>query len=125
MSMSKMRDTISQIAAETIRSSSPCAIMYGKVKSISPLQISIGQRLTLDEQFLILTSNVKDYDVEMIVDHTTENTSGGSGDSSFEIHNHAYKGTKTFRVLKGLKIGESVILLRMQGGQKFIVLDRI
>ncbi|MDS1029161.1 DUF2577 domain-containing protein [Bacillota bacterium LX-D] len=125
MTMSKLHNTIAQIAYETIKSKDPCSIMFGTVISISPLKINIEQKLTLDESFLILTNNVKDYDVEMVVDHETEYTSGGSGDSSFSSHNHGYKGTKTFRIKQGLKVGEKVILVRVQGGQKFIVLDRI
>jgi len=120
-----MIETIKRAALDAVRASNPCAIMFGNVVSTSPLMINIEQKLTLDESFLILTNNVKDYDVEMVVDHETEYTSGGSGDSSFSSHNHAYKGTKTFRIKQGLKVDEKVILLRVQGGQKFIVLDRI
>ena len=72
----------------------------------------------------MLTNNVRDFTVEMTVDHRTENASGGSGDASFASHNHAYKGRKSYRVQLALKAGEKVILLRCDGGQKFLVLDR-
>ena len=40
-------------------------------------------------------------------------------------HTHNYVGKKKFVVHNGLKQGEKVILLRFQGGQKFLVLDRV
>lgn len=40
-------------------------------------------------------------------------------------HSHSYSGTKRFLVHNGLKIGEKVVMLRIQGGQKFIVLERL
>lgn len=120
-----MLEIIKQAAVEAVKVSNPCAIMFGKVISISPLKINVEQRLTLDESHLVLTSLVRDFSVDMTVDHTTEYTSGGSGESSFESHNHAITGKKTFQVHLGLKINEYVMLLQMQGGQKYIVVDRV
>jgi hypothetical protein len=40
-------------------------------------------------------------------------------------HSHKVKGNKTFTVYNGLVVGDEVVLLRMQGGQKYIVLDRV
>lgn len=40
-------------------------------------------------------------------------------------HSHGYSGKKSFLVHNGLKVGEKVILFRVQGGQKYVVLDRI
>lgn len=82
-------------------------------------------RLRQSSSFSILTNAVRDYTVRMTVDHQTEDTSGGSGDAAFASHKHAYKGTKAFRVHLALKAGEQVLLLRADGGQKFIILDRV
>lgn len=40
-------------------------------------------------------------------------------------HSHSYKGKKAFTVHNSLVQGDEVVLLRMQGGQKYIVLDRV
>jgi hypothetical protein len=120
-----MLEIIKQAAVEAVKAANPCAIVFGQVISISPLKINVEQRLTLDESHLILTSLVRDFSVDMTVDHATEYTSGGSGDSSFASHNHAVTGKKTFQVHLGLKVNESVMLLQVQGGQKYIVLDRV
>lgn len=76
------------------------------------------QRLTLSGEMLVCTSNVSDYSVELDVNWQT----GSGGDPS---HSHAVIGKKTATVKNGLKIGEKVILLRMQGGQRFLILDRV
>ncbi len=123
--MPNLNEVLKQLALETYVATQPSGIYFGTVISSSPLKISVDQKLTLTEKHLILTTLVQDFSVNMTVDHKTENKSGGSGDSSFASHNHDYKGTKSFRVHLALKVGEKVMLIRVQGGQKYIVLDRI
>jgi hypothetical protein len=96
-------ETIKRAALDAVKASNPCAIMFGKVESISPLKINVEQRLTLGESHLILTSLVKDFEVEMTVDGVI----------------------KQYTVHLALQTGETVMLLRNQGGQQFIVLDRV
>ena len=122
---SKSVENIKKAALAAVAASMPSGVYFGTVISPSPLQISVEQKFTLTEKQLILTSLVQDFDVEMTVDHKTEETSGGSGDASFASHSHEYKGRKKFKVHLALKSGEKVMLLRMQGGQRYIVLDRI
>lgn len=114
-----------QAAVEAVNAKDPMGLKIGKVVSVSPLKISINQKITIPESQLLLTNTVRDYTVYATVNHVTEDTSGGSGESAFSSHNHAYKGKKKFTVHLGLKTGEQVILLRCDGGQKFIVLDRL
>ncbi len=116
---------IKKAATDAVEQSKPTGLTFGKVVSSSPLQIKIEQKMTLSTAQLMLTRNVTNHTVSMTVDHLTENKNGGSGDSSFASHNHEYKGTKSFTVLNGLTVGEEVVLLRMQGGQKYLVLDRV
>lgn len=121
----KSVENIKRAAMEAVKASMPSGVYFGTVISASPLKISVEQKMTLTEKQLVLTTLVQDFSVNMTVNHTTENRSGGSGDASFASHNHEYKGTKSFLVHLGLKAGEKVMLIREQGGQKFIVLDRI
>lgn len=118
-------ENIKRAAIEAYHSSMPTGIYFGTVISVSPLKISVEQKITLTEKQLILTSSVTDYDLEMIVDHQTEDESGGNGEDSFSTHRHDYTGTKTFRVHNALTIGEKVIMIREQGGQRFVVLDKV
>lgn len=117
---------VKRAAVEAVKAGKPFAFVLGKVTSAAPLKVQVDQKLELTEQQLILTNAVRDYTICMTVDHQTEDTSGGgSGNAAFASHKHAYKGTKAFRVHLALKVGEQVLLLRADGGQKFIILDRV
>lgn len=173
--MASLTELIKQAAIEAVGASNPTAFYFGTVTSTSPLIINVEQKMDLTEEFLILTRAVKDYEVEMTVDHKTDSVSldanhshnatvnstvDGTCDvqiqntvtpnttkveskatSTLDInadvdvdidtrninlsHSHSYSGKKKFTVHNGLKKGEKVILIRMQGGQQFVVLDRM
>jgi hypothetical protein len=116
---------IKRIAVEAVEASKPTNVVFGQVTSASPLKITIEQKITLSSQQLILTRNVTDHEIEMTLDHETDYKSGGSGDSSFASHNHAVTGKKTMTLHNALKKGEKVALLRTQGGQQYVVIDRV
>lgn len=40
-------------------------------------------------------------------------------------HGHKYKGKKKIMLHHGLKVGETVMLLRVQGGQNYVIIDRL
>lgn len=125
LNMAGFLNDVKRASVEAVNAGKPFALIFGKVLSVSPLTVEVDQKLKLTEAQLILTNAVRDFTVNMTVDHETGNTSGGSGDASFASHKHAYTGTKSFRVHLALKVGEQVILLRADGGQKFIILDRV
>ena len=85
----------------------------------------IDQKIPLSEEFLILTDAVRDHYRDMTVDHLTENAAGGGGHASYASHNHQYLGRKTFLIHNNLLVGENVVMMRVQGGQKFVVIDRV
>lgn len=98
-------ELMKKAAIEAVEASNPTAVVYGTVTSISPIKINIEQKHPLTEDFLLLTTNVKDYQTKMRIDNS-------STINEVTIYN-------------GLKNGDKVILLRIQGGQKYIVLDRM
>lgn len=100
--MANLLEIIKQAAVEAVEASEPAGVLFGTVTSSSPLLVAIDQKLTLSQEFLLLTKNVSDYTVDMIADTI----------QSYSIKN-------------GLKKGDVVILLKQQGGQKYIVLDKI
>ena len=116
-----------QTAKDTEHASCPVKVCFGKVVSVSPLKIQVEQKITLGKAQLVLTKNVTDHEVEMTVSEwETEETSGGSGDSSFATHKHGFDSNKKRTTIhNALKVGEGVVLLREQGGQKYIVLDKV
>lgn len=123
--MNDLVQIIKKIATEANNANKPTGITYGKVVSVNPLSIHIEQKLTLPEKFFKLTRAVVDHYVDISVNHVTENRGGGGGYAEFASHNHDYKGKKKIMVHNGLKVGEEVILLQVQGGQRYIVLDRV
>ena len=92
LDINQLVKAVKQAAVEAVQASGPMSVCFGTVTSASPLKIQVDQKKTLTGAQLMLTNNVRDFTVEMTVDHRTENTSGGSGDASFASHNHAYKG---------------------------------
>lgn len=114
--MPNMVELIKSAAIGAVNEAKPMQIIFGKVVSAAPVKIFVDQKLILNEAQLIFTNNVKDYDLEMTVEHFTEENNS---------HIHAYKGRKKFRVHKSLSVGDEVIMLQMQGGQKFVVLDKV
>lgn len=118
-------ELVKQAAVEAVEATKPVQFLFGKVISVSPLKIQVSAKSIYTEKMLILTRNVTDFEVDMTVSHITENRAGGSGDPAFASHNHEYKGKKKFKVHNALILGDEVVLGRVQGGKRFVVLDRI
>lgn len=130
--MNEFLGLIKKAAREQEMAGKPMAVMFGTVTKDSPLEIQIDQKMTLKESFLILTKNVVDYSTDMTVDHVTEicwhHYEEGNHDKEVpgvHRHIHEYKGRKKFTIHHKLKVGDMVIILRVQGGKKFVVLDII
>ena len=127
-------ESIKKAALDAVEASKPTTIVYGKVTSTSPLKVNVEQKLTLTDAQLVLTRNVTDYKVKVSLDHYTEDvthshtisdTYTGGGSASNNTHKHQVKGKKEITVHNSLVVGDTVLLLRMQGGQQYIVLDRL
>ena len=122
---SDLLEAIKMVAVAAGEAGKPVKVVFGDVMKANPLEIMVEQKILLTEEYLILTDAVRDHWRDMTVDHLTENRAGGSGDRAYESHNHEYKGRKAFLIHNDLVAGEKVVLLAMQGGQKFVVLDRV
>ena len=127
------------------------AYLDGTVSGTDPLKIKVDQKLELEEKQLIMTNAVRDHYIKLEAYdshkeekdyHVTEKqnqghmhqftdaTPGGpvlsitQTQSQEKDHDHKYKGG-VFKICLGLKKDEKVHLLQIQGGQHFIVLDRV
>lgn len=143
-------DIIKRFAKNAVDSTMPFSFHYGTVKSTDPIEIEVEQKLILTENDLIFTTLVQDFDVDMYMEHEVEETdlihkhdikidtlNAGNypctsthtitvqDSPDADKHIHEYKGVKTFTVNLKLAKDEKVLLLRIQGGQKFLVLDRV
>jgi hypothetical protein len=121
----RLVNAMKKAGLDAVEASSPVNAVFGEVISAAPLKIKVEQKMTLEAPQLVLTRNVTTHRIDMTVDHVTEPRSGGTGDASFESHSHQYAGRKTFTVHNALEVGDEVVMLRAQGGQKYIVVDRL
>lgn len=95
---------IKKAASDVIAAQKPVEILYGIVETDSPLSIRINQNTLLLDVDLVLCRNLTNYAIDL-----TES----------EL------GTRTYQVNNALKIGEKVVLFRFQGGQDYLVYDRV
>lgn len=84
--MSEWVNVIKNCALEAVEANKPTKVEFGVVVSLSPLKISVGQKLTLTGDFLVLTKTV---------------------------------------ITDALSVGDKVLLLQMQGGQVYVVVDKL
>ncbi len=101
---SGLLEMIKRASLEAQAAAKPVNVQFGEVKSTVPLKICVEQKMLLGEAQLILARHVTEYRAEMTV--------LGEPKKEVVVHN-------------ALKVGDKVILVRQQDGQKFIVVDRI
>ncbi|MBS6396666.1 MAG: DUF2577 domain-containing protein [Clostridiales bacterium] len=121
----ELLQVVKRAATEAVAAGKPSGIYFGKVVSTEPLQISVEQKMILGTAQLVLTRNVTDYETAITAEWETGETSGGSGEEAFEVHKHVISGIKLVTIHNGLSKGDEVILAQQQGGQKYIVLDKV
>lgn len=120
--VSALVEEIKRLAVSAVDAGKPCGVFFGTVKSEDPLEIAVEQKLTLGEGQLILPRRLTDHEAEVEPDWETELQ---WQDVTGKEHLHEIKGRKKIKVYGGLKTGERVALLRLEGGQSFLVLDRV
>lgn len=130
-----MINSIKNITDNLIEHKKMTNLEFGEVVGVSPLVIKIDQKKILEEDDLLLSHLVKDYYVDITVQHSTDSIYGGwdtshshpdAGRDVIPIkHEHEYVGRKKIIIHNKLEVGEKVVLLRQQGGQLYYVLDRI
>lgn len=120
----ELPNVLKSLVAQTVRGMNPSDFVLGEVISEAPLVIRVGEN-ELDEDFLILSDNVRDFEVDVEVNHITEKRAGGGGYAEYASHDHDYKGRKKIIIYNGLKIGEKVVMIQQSGGQLFFVANRV
>lgn len=107
---------IKQAAVDAVGANNPSGFYFGTVVSASPIKIKIDAKLVLGAAQLVLTRSVTTYTVPVDVTWETETKEG---------HIHNVTGKKEMTIHNELAAGDSVILARVQGGQKYIVIDKV
>ena len=118
-------EAMKKAALDAVEAEKPVNLCFGKVTRVSPLEINVEQKMTLGEEQLVLVRHVTDFETEVTVEWEKEEKGGGSGETSYSSHSHKVSGKKRMVMYNSLALGETVLLARKQGGQKYVVLDRI
>lgn len=120
-------EAVKKASRDEREASKPVNVYFGEVISKTPLKINVEQKMILGENQLILTRNVTDYMTTVTVQWTTEEGVFLADGQTESVPSHAHEitGTKNFLMHNALEVGDEVIILRQQEGQKFIVIDRI
>ena len=135
-------EAMKRAARDEREASKPVNVYFGEVVSKSPLKINVEQKMLLSEKQLILTRNVTDYVTMVTINWESEkekqkhkhdisaqteegDSLNGKTETQSETHTHTVTGRKQLTIHNGLDVGDEVILIRQQEGQKFVVLDRI
>lgn len=147
-----LNESMKMIAWNLYQTMQPTDVLFGKVVGVEPLEIMLSQKNIIPAEFIVLTNAVRDHSVDMTISmqtvednyldanamlHTHLGTTltgnvgapilgNTGGTSDFDTtHKHDIKGRKKITLHYGLKVGESVMLIRLQGGQRYVVLDRV
>ncbi len=111
--MSSLLNVIKQAGIHAVEAGNPVAVMFGLVTGTDPLEVNVDQRFTLTADFLILPERLARYEIDLHHSHTySEGTTGAALTDKIVIR-------------AGLQTGDKVVLVRMQGGQKFMILDKV
>ena len=106
-------------AVEAVKAEQPAAVCFGKIVSVSPLQVLVEQKILLTKQQLLIAQSALDRELCVTIDCTTENSTVGT------IHMHQIAGDKTVTVHSALKLNDTLLLLRKQGGQIYVIIDKV
>lgn len=125
-----MFDKMKKIAIDAVYATNPVNILYGTVTNVKPLEVEIHSKLKLTEEFLDVAEHLTRHERIVTIEHQ-ESANRELGDKT-EIDklnttypSSSYKHNYVKLIFEdGLKKGEKVILVRMQGGHKFLVFDR-
>lgn len=117
----KLVKAIRQVSNETTEAQGPVNICYGRVLSSSPLSVLVDQKLTLGAAQLVLTRNVTDYEIQLSMERQEFELEENAQGSNYQVS----ADRQWVQIHNALVAGEEILLLRQQGGQKYIIIDRV
>lgn len=105
---------VKRAAIEANEAGKPVNVLYGTVTRERPLEITVNQQKILDADDLVVCGSLADYEIETEVHWPVTGGEGGS-----------ITGIRKVKINNRLRTGEKVVLFRQQGGQRYIVIDRV
>lgn len=105
-----MLDIIKQASLGAVGAENPVNILFGEVLNVDDFKIKVDQKLILSKEFFIIPENLTRYEKDLTHCHGSDTTE---------------KGLFNLVIREGLKEGDRVLLLRIQGGQQYVILDKV
>ena len=113
---------IKKAALETVENSKPVEILNGLVTSLEPLRIKLNQFLTIDENFIIKPESLFEHELEINVNEQRIILKDENEESKeYEVTAQKIK----VRIESQIKENDKLLLLRTQGAQKYLILDKV
>jgi hypothetical protein len=100
---------VKKAAVEAVEATKPVKVYFGRVVCVEPLQIQVEQKLTIGESHLVLAQSLAAHRLSITGKRLSDDTS--IGELEVTVQNR-------------LVVGDMVLLIRMQGGQKYVVVDK-
>lgn len=93
---------IKRAALDAVEAQKPAGVYSGTVIGVNPLKVQLNQKIELDDDMLIIPQHLTNYKVDIVMDGYTRDCT----------------------VKNALKIGDAVVMVRVQGGQKYLIVDK-
>lgn len=123
--MSALYEAMKRMANEFDQNREATSLCFGTVKVAKPLTIELDNKLVLEEKYFVLAQHLTNYEIECEIE--TEEVEGFYVEHEGRHDAQTDGGWQMGKILmkNELNAGERVIVVRMDGGQMFAVLDRI
>ncbi len=122
-----MVDAIKRAAMDAVESSKPCDLRFGTVATEVPLSIRISEQFTLPQAALIVPEHLTKHETKITIKPEYNwKTQDEKTCNEEETHKHQIlSNEQKVTIHNELKVGDKVVLIRMQGGQFYYVAGRI
>lgn len=123
-------DIMHQINQQSQAAMQPAELVIGTVTNASPLEITSNTSMApLRQAVLYLTANVVEKKIPVLqhTHSTPDGTTGSALDSIVCLENGEPLPVENGYIIlnRALEVGDKVLMMRVQRGQKFVVLSRV
>ncbi|WP_019123710.1 DUF2577 domain-containing protein [Brevibacillus massiliensis] len=119
--MAGLLDVIKLAGMQAVDAANPVNVLFGEVTKVNPLEVVVDQRFTLTREFLVILERVTRYEVDISHEHDYTDEVGQTTlnkKTSMEL-------TQPLVIRSGLMVGDKVLLFRVQGGQQYVIVDKV
>lgn len=106
-----MLELIKRASINAVNASNPLNIEFGTVTDAENITIRIDQRRILPKEFFIVPESLTRYEVNQ------KNTSSNEISTIPQL--------EKLVIREGLKVGDTVILLKIESGARYLILDKV